>query len=80
MRIRGGGGTDFHPVFSYVDALRSEKEFTNLKGLIYFTDGYGTFPAKKPDYEVAFVFIDDDYNDPEVPPWAIKLVLQRDEI
>ena len=80
MRIRGGGGTDFHPVFSYVDALRSEKEFTNLKGLIYFTDGYGTFPAKKPDYEVEFVFIDDDYNDPEVPPWAIKLVLQRDEI
>lgn len=80
MRIRGGGGTDFRPVFSYVDALRSEKEFTNLKGLIYFTDGYGTFPAKKPDYEVAFVFIDDDYNDPEMPPWAIKLVLQRDEI
>ena len=24
--------------------------------------------------------IDDEYNNPAVPPWAIKLVLQRDEI
>ena len=34
-----------------------KKNITNLKGLIYFTDGYGDFPAKKPDYETAFVFI-----------------------
>ncbi len=80
MKIRGLGGTDFRPVFSYVEKLREEKEFQNLKGLIYFTDGWGDFPAKKPDYDVAFTFIDDDYNNPEVPPWAIKLVLQRDEI
>ena len=46
----------------------------------YFTDGYGTFPAKKPDYDAAFVFIDDEYNNYDVPPWAIKLVLQKDEI
>ena len=45
-----------------------------------FTDGYGTFPARKPDYQAAFVFLDDEYRDPEVPPWAIKLVLQDDEI
>ena len=80
MQIRGLGGTDFRPVFEYVEQLRQNKEFTNLKGLIYFTDGYGEFPAKKPDYDTAFVFIDDEYNNPNVPPWAIKLVLQKDEI
>ena len=80
MKIRGLGGTDFRPVFEYVDQLRLNKEFTNLKGLIYVTDGFGEFPARKPDYDTAFVFVDDEYNNPDVPPWAIKLVLQRDEI
>lgn len=80
MRIRGLGGTDFRPVFEYVETLRKNKEFTNLKGLIYFTDGYGDFPARKPDYDTAFVFVDDEYNNPDVPPWAIKLVLQKDGI
>ena len=80
MTIRGLGGTDFRPVFSYVDWLREKKEFQNLKGLIYFTDGFGTFPAKKPDYDAAFVFIDDGINNYDVPPWTIKLVLQKEEI
>lgn len=80
MTIKGLGGTDFRPVFRKVDELIKAKEFANLKGLIYFTDGFGDFPARKPDYNTAFVFIDDNYNNPEVPPWAIKLVLQRDEI
>ena len=48
--------------------------------MIYFTDGYGTFPARKPDYDAAFVFVDDDAADVKVPPWAIKLVLRTDEI
>ena len=80
MKIRGLGGTDFRPVFEYVERLRQGKEFTNLKGLLYFTDGYGAFPARKPDYDTAFVFVDDEYNNPGVPPWAIKLVLQKDKI
>ena len=79
-KLCGMGGTDFRPVFEYVDELREKKEFQNLKGLIYFTDGYGTFPAKKPPYETAFVFIDDGMNNYDVPPWAIKLVLQKEEI
>ena len=80
MTIKGLGGTDFRPVFSKVDELIKAKEFANLKGLIYFTDGFGDFPARKPDYNTAFVFIDDNYNNPEVPPWVIKLVLQKDEV
>jgi len=80
MSIKGLGGTDFRPVFQTVDELIENKEFTNLKGLIYFTDGYGIFPNKKPDYETAFVFVNDDNESVDVPPWAIKLVLKRTEL
>lgn len=80
MTLKGFGGTDFRPVFTMVDQLVKDGEFENLKGLIYFTDGYGEFPAKKPAYDTAFVFVEDDYNNPLVPSWAIKLVLQKDEI
>ena len=80
MQIRGLGGTDFRPVFQYVDKLIAEKEFINLKGLIYFTDGFGVFPSTKPGYDAAFVFIDNEINNYEVPPWAIKLVLRKNEI
>ena len=80
MEVRGLGGTDFRPVFRYVEQLRQAGEFENLKGLIYFTDGFGTYPGKKPDYDTAFVFVDDGLNDFEVPPWAIKLVLQPGEL
>ena len=80
MEIRGLGGTDYRPVFQYVDSLVQAKEFENLKGLIYFTDGHGTFPAKKPDYSTAFVFVEDEDNSPAVPPWAIRLVLTKEEL
>ncbi len=80
MKLHGFGGTDFRPVFSYVTAMIECGEFDNLKGMIYFTDGYGTFPLKKPDYDAAFVFVDDEAEDIKVPPWAIKLVLRTDEI
>ena len=63
-----GHGTDFR------------RELTNLKGLIYFTDGFGIFPAQKPKYDTAFVFIDDEYNQPEVPVWAIRILLQSEDI
>ena len=80
MQIRGLGGTDFRPVFSYVDRLLKDKEFTNLKGMIYFTDGWGTFPARQPDYQAAVVYVGEDYNNPQVPVWAIRLVLRPEEI
>ena len=80
MTIKGLGGTDFRPVFRYGDELIHKGEFVNLRGLIYFTDGYGTFSERKPEYETAFLFVADEYINPYVPPWAIKLVLQKDEI
>jgi predicted metal-dependent peptidase len=81
MTLSGFGGTDFRPVFAYVDQLVEQHEFDNLKGLIYFTDGYGTYPSRKPAFDTAFVFLDEDYVEiPEVPHWAIKLVLSSDEV
>ena len=80
MQLKGFGGTDFRPVFEKVDDLLRSKEFTRLKGLIYFTDGYGVFPERKPVYETAFVFVRDDYEIPDVPSWAIKLVLEADDL
>lgn len=77
---RGLGGTDFRPPFEYVEQLKATGHFTKLRGLIYFTDGYGTFPVRKPDYDTAFVFLKDDYRDVDVPPWAIKLILDPDEL
>ena len=41
MKLFGGGATDFRPVFSYVNELRENREFDDLRGMIYFTDGYG---------------------------------------
>lgn len=78
LELRGEGGTDFRPAFSYVEELRQQGEFEDLRGLIYFTDGYGIYPAKKTDYETAFVFMQEDYRDEDVPPWAIKLILDED--
>lgn len=80
MKLHGFGGTDFRPVFRYVDQLIEQKEFENLKGLIYFTDGYGTFPSTAPQYDAAFVFIDDGFNNYDVPSWAIRLILQKEDI
>ncbi|MBQ8975618.1 MAG: metallopeptidase, partial [Oscillospiraceae bacterium] len=80
MKLMGMGGTDYRPVFEYVEKLKANHEFTNLKGLIYFTDGFGTYPAKQPDYQTAFVFVNDDLANPHVPVWAIKLILQSEDI
>lgn len=73
--VIGQGGTDFRPAFSYVNHLVKTGVFHRLRGLLYFTDGYGIYPVKKPVYDTAFLFMKDDYSDADVPPWAIKIML-----
>lgn len=79
LEIKGLGGTDFRPVFAYVDDAVERGDLTNLGGLIYFTDGQGTYPARKPDYDTAFVFVDDASAaaSPHVPAWAMKVELDE---
>lgn len=73
MEIRGLGGTDFRPVFRYVDQMVKEGRLRDLRGLLYFTDGKGIFPKKKPAYDTAFIFTDGKSEDVQVPPWAMKV-------
>ncbi len=79
MELQGFGRTDFRPVFAHVDELIRTKELTDLRGLLYFTDGDGIFPLEKPAYDTAFILYQTDY-ETQVPPWAISLILMEDEI
>ena len=80
FELKGGGNTDFRPVFDYVDRLIEEGGFRNLRGLMYFTDGQGTYPTRRPSYDVAFVFCDDRYREHEVPPWAMRIVVRTEDL
>lgn len=79
-KLLGFGATDFRPAFNYIDDLIKNHEFENFKGLIYFTDGYGIYPEWMPAYNTMFVFLTDSDEGPRVPAWAIKVVLNKDEL
>ena len=79
MQLHGFGGTDFRPVFAYVDGLVAQQRLPNLRGLIYFTDGDGTFPARPPAYPVVFV-LPDDLEEHPVPPWAMRVLLDAGQL
>lgn len=76
LTLYGRGGTDFRPAFEYIEELRKNGELTNLNGMLYFTDGMGVYPRKKPEYPVAFIY-DSEVLDkiPEVPVWAIRYLM-----
>ena len=80
FQIRGSGGTDFRPAFEYVNGLKKSRQAASLKGLIYFTDGKGIYPVQAPSYDTAFVFIENMFSDESVPPWAMKVVLEEEQI
>ncbi len=76
LTLYGRGGTDFRPAFEYIEELQKNGELTNLNGMLYFTDGMGVYPRKKPEYPVAFIY-DSEVLDkiPEVPAWAIRYLM-----
>ncbi len=53
-------------------------ELAKLRGLVYFTDGMGIYPEKRPPYETAFVLLEEPPLSVRVPPWAVRLVLGED--
>lgn len=74
IEMHGGGGTDFRPVFAYIDEQRRKGGFRHLKGLIYYTDGLGTYPSEAPPYTAAFVFSREDLvREQDVPAWVLKV-------
>ena len=54
-KATGGGGTDFRPVFRYVD----EHPELDPALLIYFTDGCGAYPDRAPSYPVMWLLTED---------------------
>ena len=46
----GGGGTDFRPVFNWID-----QNIKKCAGLVYLTDAYGSFPSEHNGYPVIWV-------------------------
>ena len=79
LTIRGRGGTDFHPALEYVEKLQKEGSLPDLKGALYFTDGEGAFPERKPPFEVAFVYVGEEAFRAKVPAWALKVVFSEDD-
>jgi len=53
-KLRGGGGTDFVPVFEHLVKNRINPDYC-----VFFTDGYGNFPEKKPPFETLWVMTSD---------------------
>lgn len=80
FKISGGGGTDFRPVFSYLDKQYEHDETAPLRGLLYLSDGYGSFPAKAPDYPVTFLLPQEDtfFGGPNLPDWVTKVTILED--
>lgn len=52
IRVRGGGGTDFRPVFERLAAQPP-------RALVYLTDGFGWAPDEAPEYPVLWVLTPD---------------------
>lgn len=81
FEIKGRGGTDFRAVFNFIEEEVKNKRMSNPKGLLYLTDGYGTYPKEEPSYETVFIFSERDldenspYYSNSFPKWAKKLAI-----
>lgn len=76
--LHGFGGTDFRPVFSYVEEQLQKGEWKDLRGLLYFTDGDGLYPTRPTPYYTVFVFTEEPKAD--IPVWALKVILDQEEL
>ena len=61
-----------------IEYVNKDKYFRDAL-LIYFTDGKGIYPKKRPEYKSAFLFMDQEPVDVEIPPWAMRLTLDAEE-
>jgi predicted metal-dependent peptidase len=64
--LGGGGGTNFTPVFEFVDNLDATPNI-----VVYFTDGKGVFPKTPPNYPVLWLI-----KGSEKIPWGQRVQLQ----
>lgn len=64
-KIRGGGGTDFRPVFDWLDEQGQRPEL-----LVYFTDAQGQFPRYEPGFPVIWLV-----KGKQTVPWGQRIQL-----
>ena len=69
LELKGGGGTDFRPVFEYVQKMPQKPDL-----LIYITDGYGPAPENPPSYPVLWVL---SANGENHCPWGKVIQLKE---
>ncbi len=68
--LKGRGGTSFIPVFEHI-----EEEQLRPDLLIYFTDGYGSFPKFEPNYPVIWMMTTE-----MEPPFGIQIQYDSDNL
>jgi predicted metal-dependent peptidase len=64
-RVTGGGGTDFRPVFQWLDDQGTRPDL-----LVYFTDAQGPFPHQAPNFPVIWLVKGN-----EKTPWGQRIQL-----
>lgn len=69
IEIKGGGGTDFRPVFSYIDEALDPPSL-----LLYFSDTKGSFPEDEPLYETLWIS-----SEMSEVPFGRVLVIENDD-
>lgn len=74
--VTGRGGTSFRPAFEAVEAWR-KKGNQKPAMLAYFTDLYGDWPEKAPDYPVFWIVTESGWEDAN--PWGEKIIM-KDEV
>ena len=53
--IKGGGGTNFENTYKYI-----EENITDLKLVLYFTDGIGKYPEENFSYDTLWILTNKD--------------------
>jgi predicted metal-dependent peptidase len=70
LKFRGGGGTDFRPVFKRFEKLDDAEP---IEALVFMTDMCGPFPDKAPPYPVLFL----DTHGQTPAPFGRKVVIDK---
>ena len=66
IRIQGGGGTAFLPIFHYV---RDHMKDKNITSIIILTDGYAPYPEESERMDIPVLWIINNEN--MTPPWGM---------
>jgi predicted metal-dependent peptidase len=66
-KMGGGGGTRTEPVFDWI-----AEQNTPPYAVVYFTDGYASYPEAPPDYPVLWILTPNH----QTPPWGRTLTLE----